>query len=225
MHAYLGNRIGNRKIELALQEQNLESFYLDVYVLPIDLIKDKKLPEIKNFTLLLEQYYILMFNPEYNVLKVAGSSSGRVLSEETKKKMSLRALNRVMAGEKKPLFGLKHSEETIALMASLRKGKNLSEETKAKIYSLLSGDKHPLFGKERSKETKDKIMLARKSRLEIEVLYLETNSKTVYPSVRAAAKYLGLSSTTIDSYFKNTTVKAKKRPCKGRYVFSKVSRE
>lgn len=27
-----------------------------------------------------------MFNPEYNVLKVAGSSSGRVLSEETKKK-------------------------------------------------------------------------------------------------------------------------------------------
>ena len=130
-----------------------------------------------------------------------------------------------MAGEKKPLFGLKHSEETIALMASLRKGENLSEETKAKIYSLLSGDKHPLFGKERSKETKDKIMLARKSRHEIEVLYLETNSKTVYPSVRAAAKYLGLSSTTIDSYFKNTTVKAKKRPCKGRYVFSKVSRE
>ena len=51
MYAYLGNRVGNRRIELALQEQNLESFYLDVYVLPIDLIKDKKLSEIKNFTL------------------------------------------------------------------------------------------------------------------------------------------------------------------------------
>lgn len=163
-----------------------------------------------------------MFNPEYNVLKVAGSSSGRVLSEETKRKMSLRALNRVMAGEKNPMFGLKHSEETRALMARLKEGKKLSEETKAKISSLLSGDKHPLFGKERSKETKDKIMLARKSRHELEVLDLETNSKTVYPSVRAAAKKLGISSSTIDGYFRYTPLRDDKKPCKGRYVFSKV---
>lgn len=45
---------------------------------------------------------MLRFNPEYNVLKVAGSSAGRRLSEETKKKMSLKALSRVMAGEKIP---------------------------------------------------------------------------------------------------------------------------
>lgn len=33
MHAYLGNRIGKRKIELALKELKLESFYLDLYIL------------------------------------------------------------------------------------------------------------------------------------------------------------------------------------------------
>lgn len=47
MHAYLGNRIGKRKIELALQEFKLESFYLDVYILPDNLIEGKTNTEIK----------------------------------------------------------------------------------------------------------------------------------------------------------------------------------
>lgn len=60
-HAYLGNRLGKRKIELALQDLKLESFYLDVYILPGKLIEGKNLSEIKELTLLLEQYHIPLF--------------------------------------------------------------------------------------------------------------------------------------------------------------------
>jgi group I intron endonuclease len=139
--------------------------------------------------------------------------------------MSLRALSRVRARENNPMFGLTHSEKTRALMAARKKGKLLSEETKAKISTLLSGDKHPLFGKERSNETKEKIRLARKNRHELVVLDLETNSRTVYPSVRAAARDLGISSSTIDGYFRNTPLRAENKPCKGIYVFSKLLKE
>lgn len=119
------------------------------------------------------------------------------------------------------MFGLTHSEQTRALMATLKEGKLLPEETKAKISDLLSGDKHPLYGKERSKESKDKIMLSQKNRHDLEVFDTETNSVTVYPSVRAAAKAIGISSSTIDSYFKYSPRSAQKEPCKGRYVLSK----
>jgi hypothetical protein len=47
----------------------------------------KTIEKIEYFTLFLEQYLILLFNPEYNVLKVAGSSAGRTFSSETIEKM------------------------------------------------------------------------------------------------------------------------------------------
>jgi len=221
MHAYLGNRVGKRKIELALKEFKLESFYLDLYVLPVNLIKDKNLTEIKNFTLFLEQYYMLMLNPKYNVLKVAGSSAGRVLSEETKKKLSL--IGRERTGENNPMFDLTHSKETRALMAAMKVGKNLSEETKAKISALLSGENHPLFGKERSEESKIKNMLSQKNRSELEVFNAETNSTSIYPSIRAAAKELGISPSTIDGYLKYIPLSGEKKLCKGRYIFKLVT--
>ena len=210
-----------------------------------------------------------MFNLEYNVLKVEGSSAGRTLSEETKnsslpsflpsflpseeeeeekhkkkiyffyffishcvagtcfagKKNEFKCFkkNRGRLKENNPMFGLTHSKKTCTLMAAKREGKNLSETTKAKIFALLSGDKHPLFGKEWFKESIDKIRLpsSQKSRDELEVLDLETNSKTVYPSVRAAAKALGISSSTIAGYFSYSPNNSQKKPCKGRYIFSK----
>ena len=50
-----------------------------------------------------EQYYLDSLNPPYNILKLAGSSSGFKLSEETKKKIS-KALKGVYTGEKSAQF-------------------------------------------------------------------------------------------------------------------------
>jgi group I intron endonuclease len=67
------------------------------------------------------QYYLQLLQPEYNILKRAGSLLGFKHSEKTLEKMK----------------GRKPSEETRAKMSASKKGntnsKNRSEETKAKI--------------------------------------------------------------------------------------------
>ena len=52
-------------------------------------------------------------NPKYNTLKIAGSSSGHKLSEETKAKIS-KSLKGVYINEKSSLFDRTHTEETKA---------------------------------------------------------------------------------------------------------------
>ena len=59
-----------------------------------------------------EQYYLDSINPEYNILKKAGSSLGYKHTEETILKMGL-----ALKGEKHPMFGKLHSEESIAQMS------------------------------------------------------------------------------------------------------------
>lgn len=89
---YLGPNLGNRVIDLAIKDIGLENFYLDLYIIPQYLIdldttefsaqatKDKTplsvKSRVKSLSLALEQMFILEFNPEYNVLKVAGSPAG-----------------------------------------------------------------------------------------------------------------------------------------------------
>jgi hypothetical protein len=53
-----------------------------------------------------------LFNPEYNVLKVAGSSAGRIHSEETHLKLRKARLERAYVGADNPMFGKTHNEET-----------------------------------------------------------------------------------------------------------------
>lgn len=73
-----------------------------------------------------EQYYLDLCEPEYNILKIAGSS-----------------------------LGYKYSEESRVMMSSSHAGKKHSEETRAKISSSQKtvnrlGEKNPMFGKARS---------------------------------------------------------------------------
>ncbi len=110
-------------------------------------------------------------------------SRGKIVSEETKEKMSIAHL-----GEKNGFFGKHHSEETKASMSEKRKGKNTkednpfygkehSEETKKMLSELaskrigdknpnygnhaLAGKNHPLYGKHLSQETRNKISKSR----------------------------------------------------------------
>ena len=72
-----------------------------------------------------EQYYFDKLKPQYNILKIAGSSLmwGSKLSEETKAKIS-KALKGVYVGDNSALFGRLHTEKTKELMSTRKAGKN-----------------------------------------------------------------------------------------------------
>lgn len=101
-------------------------------------------------------------------------SSGCMLSIETKHKMSI-----AKSGKNHPHFGKPRSEETKKKIsiASLGKiislenrkklyaanyGKKHSEETKAKLSAAQSGENHPMYGKQLPNETKLKISTTKK---------------------------------------------------------------
>jgi hypothetical protein len=68
------------------------------------------------------------------------SNKGRVLSEETKSKMSL---------AKKGRKGIPHTEESKRKISAAKKTKPLSEAHKHNISKALSGQNNPMFGKKR----------------------------------------------------------------------------
>lgn len=71
-----------------------------------------------------EQYYFNILNPEYNILKTAGSRLGFKNSEETLMKFRER----------------KHSEETKAKISLAQVGRKHSEETKAKLLDRIRSE-------------------------------------------------------------------------------------
>ena len=70
-----------------------------------------------------EQYYLDKFNPEYNILKIAGS-----------------------------FRGFKHSEATKEIMSLIKKNSNVKEETKLKIATTLSKGEYVVFKKNETGE-------------------------------------------------------------------------
>src|SRR5213078_3855620 len=65
----------------------------------------------KSDLIIREQYYFNKLNPQYNILKIAGSSGGFKHSEENKIKIS-KSLKGIYIKEKSALFGRTHTEET-----------------------------------------------------------------------------------------------------------------
>nr|YP_010608748.1 hypothetical protein PNX16_mgp023 [Drechslerella dactyloides]WAN89828.1 hypothetical protein [Drechslerella dactyloides] len=125
-----------------------------------------------------EQYYINILKPEYNILKIAGSSLGFKHSEETIAKIST-----AKKGVKHPMFGKTHLAKTITKMSEAKKGA-----------------KHPMFGKARP-------IGAGKLTQSIIVIDLEKNIETKYNSLSEAAIALGIRHTAISLYLKNNQKK------------------
>jgi group I intron endonuclease len=102
----------------------------------------------KSDLLIREQYYFDKLNPEYNILKIAGSSRYYKHLEITKAKIS-KSLKGVYIKNKSALFGRRHTEETKELMSLKKVGKNNplyakthSEETKNLMRQKALGRKH-----------------------------------------------------------------------------------
>jgi len=102
-----------------------------------------------------EQYYFDKLNPQYNILKIAGSSLYYKHSEETKAKIS-KALKGIYEKEKSALLGCLQNERTKKLMRQETLGKKHLEETNLKksinrgnpvnIYEKCSSEGFKLIG-------------------------------------------------------------------------------
>lgn len=165
-----------------------------------------------------EQHYLDKFKPQYNILKIAGSSLGFKQSEETKLKIS-KALKGVYTGDKSALFGSFHTEETKKRMSLSKAGENNplfgkihSEDTKKLMSQRALNRKH-------SCETKDKMSKTHGNPVNI---YEKSSSKGFeligsFVSPRRAAKFLDISGSTVIKYMQSGAI------YKDRYKFSSAS--
>lgn len=183
---YLENpRQGKTAINKALLKYGYANFQLDI----IEYVSKEKAIEI-------EQYYMDLLNPQYNLLKVAGSWLGYKHSEETKLKMSESRRGKIMTdetklkmkrGEKNPMYG--KANKTFL-------GRTHNEQSRRKMRDSHLGEKHYFFGKSHSEETKSKI--SNKLGSPVQVTDLETN-KVIYDTANKAAQSL-LCSTSVNTY-------------------------
>lgn len=154
-----------------------------------------------------EQQYIDLLSPEYNILKIAGSSLGYTHTDEAKAKISVanKGLNK----------GKDRSPETIAKFISsldgvwAMEGKKHSEETRKKMSIAKQGEKHPIFNKTRVEKVGSPYV-------KLEVKNIITNEIQIYESISEAAAVLGIRQSTISAYLK----RGQKSPYKNQYSFS-----
>ena len=93
-----------------------------------------------------EQFFMDLYNPFFNNLKIAGSSLGRVVSLETRKKLSQAGMGHVV------------SKETLQKISEANKGRKNSDEVRRKLSAMWKGKAKPwLKGKPLSDEHKRKI--------------------------------------------------------------------
>jgi group I intron endonuclease len=140
----------------------------------------------------IEQYYIILLKPEYNILQEAGSRMGFKHVAETKAKMS-----EAKKGNKNPFFCKTHTQETKAKLRAAALGRKLSEDTKAKMSEAKKGNKN----------------MSEANGTAVEVLDLETNVKQTFFSIRMAAIAVGVAHSTVLRYLTAGV------PYKDRYVF------
>ena len=127
-----------------------------------------------------EQYYIDLLNPEYNILKVAGSLFGYKHTPESLEKMREIALNR--------------SDETKAKLreAALGKTYNHTEETKIKLRNAILGIK-------RSEETKEKLRIIQSNRTKHPLPPHPLRGARGIPGFKIEVKEIGIKKTDLNN--------------------------
>jgi group I intron endonuclease len=143
-----------------------------------------------------EQKWIDLLNPEYNLNRLAGNSSGYVHTPESIEKMRTLALGR------------KHSEQVKKLMSESRKGVN-----------------NNFYGKKHTIESIDLIRTAALKRtklnkpgIEVEITDLETKLTTTYESIRKAANAINSDIKSLSRREKSQLEKGINTPYRGRYM-------
>jgi group I intron endonuclease len=164
-----------------------------------------------------EQFYLDNLNPEYNILKIAGSSRGYRHSKETKAKIS-KSLKGIYIKEKSPLFGRKHTEETKILMSKKKAKHKNPMYGKTHNKNTIKLMRQKALGRVHSDETKLKMSVIRGNPVIIyEKCSLALDGFTLigsFVSARRASKFLGISHSTVSKYMYSGEI------YKERYKFS-----
>jgi group I intron endonuclease len=190
----------------------------------------------KNKLLEREQYYIDLLKPVYNIEKIAGSSAGRKLSDETKQLISESLKKRYLnhssknkgkthteetkllmsiarKGSKNPFYGNKHSELSKELIRNSKIGKKQSIETREARSSKLG---HTIYLYKLNTDKKSDVELTKFDPLLhedkiIKSSTIDINDNSVFlvkkfQSIRKLGEYLGVSHSTVSSYLKTGKV-------------------
>jgi group I intron endonuclease len=169
----------------------------------------------KSNLLVREQYYFDKLNPQYNILKIAGSSLNSKHSEETKVKIS-KSLKGVYIKENSALFGRHHTEETKNLMSNKKVRENNPLFGKTHRESSIELMRQKALNREHSLNTKLKMSAIRGNPINIYEKLSSEGFKLIgcFVSARRAAKFLGISGSTIIKYRNSGEI------YKDRYKFS-----
>jgi len=162
-----------------------------------------------------EQYYLDSLQPQYNILKFAGSSLGYTHSQESKDKTS-KALKGVYTGSKSALFGKTHSEDTIRKMSLNRAGEANAFYGKSHSEKTIELMRQKSLNRKHTTETIDKMSKSHGKPVNIyEKCSLEGFELIgSFVSARRAAKFLDMSGSTVIKYMNSGQV------FKERYKFS-----
>lgn len=152
---------GQIKLYNALVKYGFSNFKIEILD-SFDIESDKDIKSILNES---EMKNILLFNSfknGYNMTLGGDSRLGSIVSEKTKRKLSIALTGRRVSDETREKIrnsnvGLKRSKETIEKL----KNRKYSKNSKKKMSESQKGNKNHL-GKSHSKETKNKISLTKK---------------------------------------------------------------
>jgi group I intron endonuclease len=149
-----------------------------------------------------EQFYLDIFKPKYNILRIAGSSLGFKHTEASKELMSKLAKGRIISPE--TVLKMKDrviSEELKSRISATLKGREITKSTRELISKALTGIK-------RSEDTVLKMAQGNQKRQPIILTNIETGISKEFSFMKDAAKYLGTSHTQIRNYLnKNKSFK------------------
>jgi len=150
---YYKNRWADHKRQLRLKTHHNPKLqhHADKYGID-DLIFSIIEPCLPQFLIEREQYYINTLQPYFNVCKIAGSTLGRKMTEETKQKIIKANRGKIIP------------EEVRRKMSIANKGRIQSEEWKKRRGLSIKGDKHPNFGRKMPEKTRQAIIKANKGR-------------------------------------------------------------
>jgi len=144
-----------------------------------------------------EQYYINTLEPEFNILKIAGSSLGYKHTEESLEKLRIPRteeaklnISLALRGDKNPNFGKAKTEEHKEKLSQANKGRH-------------KGENHPLFGKNHSDEAKIRMSIAKGTPIYVYDIADKTLLVNEFTSAKKAGEFFNVGKDTILRYTKN----------------------
>jgi group I intron endonuclease len=211
--SYLKSK-NNLRISRALIKYGYSNFSLSI----LEYCDEAPAPQRAADLLKREQYYFDKLNPQYNILKIAGSSLSYKHSEETKLKIS-KKLKGIYVKEKSALYGRCHTEETKNIMSLKKIGENNNMYGKIHTEKTKELMRLKALGRKHSEETKLKMSVVRGNLVHVYEKCDSEGFKLIgsFVSIRRAAKFLEISASTIKRYINSGEI------FKYRYKFSSES--